>query len=182
MATDTLTAGNVVVAGTGAVWRAPLATTLPTDADAYLPIAWKGHGYINPDGVAEALNTQNQDIYSWQNSALVRKLVTQHNVEYTFAGQESNEVMLETYYGNHTAGKTEIRGGQGIRAAWVFDFLDGDDFHVRLCVPDGQVTAWGGVTRNAQGAMEYPVTVTCYPDSSDVKVYMYVDSTPISSS
>lgn len=178
---DTLTAANVAVAGTGAVYRAVLGTTLPANADAYLPVAWKGHGYISQDGVSESIDEQTTDIIAWQNSDLVRKVMTSQDVTYMFSGLESNENMLTSYYGNYTAGVVQIRGQQGIRAAWVFDFIDAGEFHVRIAIPDGQVTQRGGVTRNAQGAFEYPITITCYPDTSGVKAYLYVDDTPVSS-
>lgn len=178
---DTLTAANVAVAGTGSVYRAAAGTTLPSDADAFLPVAWKGHGYISADGVSESIDRQVTDIVAWQNSAIVRKVVTSDDLEYSFAGLESNENMLTTYYGNYAAGKVEYRGGEGIRGAWVLDFIDPSNFHVRVCIPDGQVTANGGVTRNAQGAFEYPVTITAFPDASGVKAYIYVDDTPVSS-
>lgn len=181
MATDTLTAANVVVAGTGAVYRAPSGTPLPTSADAFVSNLFSGHGYINSEGVTESIDEQTSDIIAWQGSDVVRKVMTSQDVTYSFTGLESNATMLETYYGNYNAGTVEIKGEQGIRGAWVLDFLDGDDVHVRVCIPDGQVTARGGVTRNAQGAMEYPVTITCYPDTSGVKAYLYVDDTPTSS-
>lgn len=178
---DTLTAAEVVVAGTGAVYRAAAGTTLPAHARAAIGVAFKGHGYISQDGVAETIDEQTTDIIAWQNSDLVRKVMTSQDVSYAFSGLESNATMLETYYGNYSAGAIQIKGQQGIRGAWVLDFIDGANKHVRACVPDGQVTQRGGVTRNAQGAFEYPVTITCYPDSSGVKVYLYVDDPDTSS-
>lgn len=175
-----LTASNVVVAGTGAVYRAPLGTALPTSADAALDEDFEDHGYINADGVAETIDRTTTDIIAWQNSALVRRLLTGHDVSYAFAALETNETTLTTYYGNYDAGHVEITGGEGVRAAWVLDFLDGNQRHVRVVIEDGQVTTNGGVTRNAQGAFEYPVTVTCYPGTNEVKAHMYVDETPTS--
>lgn len=178
---DTLTAANVAVAGTGAVFRAPAGTSLPADADAFLGVAFKGHGYISSDGISETINRNITDIVAWQNSAIVRKVVTSDDIEYSFSGIEENENMLTTYYGNYNAGTVEYVGGAGLRGVWVLDFLDGDARHTRIVIPDGQVTSNGTVTRNAQGAAEYPVTISCYPDSSGVKAYMYFDDTPVSS-
>lgn len=175
------TAANVVVAGTGAVYRAPAGTALPADADAAIAEPFDDHGYINQDGVAESIDENTNDIVAWQNSDIVRKVMTSQDVTYSFSALETNATTLETYYGNYNAGAVEIKGIPGIRGAWVIDAIDGEDRHIRICIPDGQVTARGGVTRNAQGAMEYPVTITCYPDTSGVKAYLYVDDTPGSS-
>lgn len=175
-----LTAANVVVAGTGAVYRAPLGTSLPTSADDLINVAFEDHGYINADGVSETIDRATTDIVAWQNSDLVRRVQTSHDVTYSFAALETNAVTLETYYGNYDDGHIEINGDEGVRASWVLDFIDGDDRHVRVVIPDGQVTTNGGVTRNSQGAFEYPVTITCYPVSG-TKAHLYVDSTPVSS-
>lgn len=160
---DTLTAANVIVAGTGAVYRAPLGTPLPTSATDALNEAFLGHGYITQDGVAETIDEQTSDLIAWQNGDLVRKIQQSHDASYAFAGLETSPTMLETYYGNYDAGKVKIRGGGGIRGAWVLDFIDGNMMHVRAVIGDGQVTARGGVTRNGQAGFEYPVTITCYP-------------------
>ena len=178
---DTLTAANVAVAGTGAVFRAVAGTTLPANADAWLPAAWKGHGYINADGVTQTISRDISDVVAWQNSAVVRKVVTSDDLEFSFTGIEENENMLTTYYGNYAAGTVEYTGGAGIRGAWVLDFIDGDDRHTRIVIPDGQVTSNSDVIRNAQGAAEYGVTITCYPDDDSVKAYFYFDDTPVSS-
>lgn len=176
-----LTAANVVVAGTGAVYRAPLGTALPTSADDLINVLFLDHGYINQDGVAETIDRATTDIIAWQNGDLVRRVQNSHDVTYAFAALETNATTLETYYGNYDDGHVEIKGDEGIRGAWVLDFLDGDDRHVRIVIEDGQVTTNGGVTRNSQGAFEYPVTITCYPGSNGVKAHLYVDSTPVSS-
>lgn len=176
-----LVAENVGVAGTGAVYFADSGTSLPTSADDFLGVAWEDHGYISQDGVAEAIDETTTNVVAWQNSDVVRKLKTEQDVTYAFAGLESSARMLETYYGNYNAGAIEIKSDNTVRGCWVLDFIDGDNLHVRVAIPDGEVTARGGVTRNAQGAFEYPVTITCYPDSDGVKAYMYVDTTPVSS-
>lgn len=185
----TLTAANVDAYGTGAVYRAPVGTALPTSADDLINVAFEDHGYISQDGVAETIDEQTTDVYAWQNVDLVRKLQTTHDVTYAFSALEVNETTLTSYYGVNdgsnvtTATDTtiEVRGGQGVRAPWVLDFIDGDKRHVRVVIPDGQVTARGGVTRNATNAVEMPITITAYPDSTGTKAYIYVDSTPVDS-
>lgn len=174
-------AANVVVAATGAVYRAPTGTTLPTSADAEVGSEFGDLGYISEDGVAETIDEQVTTITAWQNADVVRKIQTSHDVTYAFTALETNAEVLETFYGHHVAGVTEVRGTPGVRGVWVLDFIDGDTRHVRVVLPDAQVTARGQVTHNRQGPASYPITLTAYPDTEGVKAYIYVDETPGSS-
>ena len=97
----------------------------------------------------------------------------------------TNEKSLTVYYGSYTAGPTTasgvvaITGAQGYRGAWVFDVLDSGsttDGQIRIVVPDGQVTEHGDVSYVNGDATMYPVTVTCYPDSTGTKAYLYFEA------
>ena len=49
----------------GAVWRAPLGTTLPTDATTALDKAFKSLGYISEDGMTNANSPESDSIKAW---------------------------------------------------------------------------------------------------------------------
>jgi hypothetical protein len=178
-------AGAVIVGVTGDVYTAPLATALPADVDTALNAAFAAVGYISEDGVVTSTSTDTTDIRAWQLGTIVRKVQTSHDFTLQFAMLETNEKSLQVYYGNFTAGPTTasgvvaVTGAQGYRAAWVFDVLDSGsstEGQIRIVVPDGQVTEYEDVAYVNGDAAMYGVTVTCYPDSTGTKAYLYFEA------
>ena len=178
-------AGAVVVGVTGDIYTGALGTTLPTDTDTALNVAFTAVGYISEDGIVTSTSTDINDIKAWQNGTVVRKVQTSHDYTLKFSMLETNEKALTVYYGSYTAGPTTasgvvaITGAQGYRGAWVFDVLDSGsttDGQVRIVVPDGQVTEHEDVSYVNGDATMYGVTVTCYPDSTGTKAYLYFEA------
>jgi hypothetical protein len=173
-----LTAENVRVGVTGAVYVAPAGTTLPTDATTALPVDHEDVGYIHEDGVTETQDTDTTDIVSWQNGAKIRKVQTSHDLTYSFTMLETSQVTLREYYGNFTDGgvaddSVVIDGAELPNRVWVLSVVDGD--HVlRVVIPDGQVTERGDITYANGDAIGREVTITCYPDDSGNKAYIYM--------
>ena len=168
------TAGNVRVGVTGGVYGAPAGTTLPTTVDGALDGGFVELGYISEDGITQAIASDITDIQAWQNGDVVRKVQTSHDLTYAMAFLETSEAVLEAYYGNFAAGEVEIKGEQGVRQCWVLQVIDGNTA-IRIVIPDGQVTERGDIAYVNGEAVQYPVTITCYPDSLGVKAYMYTD-------
>lgn len=174
-----LDATQVRVGVTGAVYVAPDGTALPTDASTALPVDHEDVGYISEDGVTETQDTDTEDIVAWQNGAKVRKVQTSHDLMYQFTMIETSEITLREYYGNFTAGdvgsddEVVIDGSELPHRVWVLSVLDGD--HVlRVAIPDGQITERGDITYANGEAVGREVTITCYPDDSGNKAYIYM--------
>jgi hypothetical protein len=169
---------NVRVGVTGAIYIAPSGTTLPTDATSALDAAFEELGFMDESGVVETQGESITNIKAWQNSAVVRKILTEHDLTYAFTALETNPVVLDAYYGNYTDGPdgvVEIRGEVAPNVCWVIDVIDGDE-ETRIVVPDGQITQRGAVTYGATDAVKYPMTLTAFPDASSVKAYIYYNT------
>lgn len=172
------TSDNVRVGVTGAIYLAPSGTTLPTSALGSLNAAFEELGYVDENGVTETQGETITNIKAWQNSAVVRKILTEHDLTYQFAALETNPAVLEAYYGNYTDGPdgvVEIRGEVAPNVCWVIDVEDGDSA-TRIVVPDGQITQRGAVNYGATDAVKYNMTLTAFPDGSEVKAYVYYNT------
>ena len=159
----TTTASNVRVGVSGEVYLADAGTASPTDATTALTAAFVAQGYNTDDGITEQIGESWAQINAWQNSDIVRKVRTTHDVMYSFTLMETSEVTLQTFYGDYAAGKVRLRGDTETRGAWVIEVLDGPDV-VRIAIPDGEITERGDVQYVNGNAVAYPVTITCYPD------------------
>lgn len=166
------TASNVAVGVTGSVYGAPTGSTLATDSTTALDAAFVELGYITDAGIRENQNSATNQIKAWQNGDIVREIQTEHNLTYALDFLESSAEVLEAFYGNETTGTVEITGAQGTRQAWTFNIVDGTTT-IRLVIPDGQITDRGEVQYVNGNAIVYPITITCYPDTSGVKAYRY---------
>lgn len=71
-----LTAENVNVGTTGAIYVGPTSSTAPTGATSVLT-GFTDLGYISADGVTETRDRSTSQIRAWQNSDLVREVVTE---------------------------------------------------------------------------------------------------------
>jgi hypothetical protein len=175
-------ATQVRVGVTGAVYVAPITTVTPTNATTALTVAHEDVGYIGEDGVTETQDADTNDIIAWQNGAKVRKVQTSHDLMYAFTMIETSEVTLREYYGNFEVGAAGppvtddtvvIDGAELPHRVWVLSVLDGD--HVlRVVIPDGQITERGAITYANGDAVGREVTITCYPDDSGNKAYVYL--------
>jgi hypothetical protein len=168
------TAGNVRVGVTGAVYYAPTTTTLPTSAATTLNAAFADVGYISEDGITQTMNVDVTDIQAWQNGDVVRKIQTSHDLTYSFTMMEMSAETVELFYGDYTAGVTEITGTQLGNNAFVLDVIDGDH-DIRIVIPDGQVTERGDIVYSGTEPIGFEVTITCFPDADGVKAYHYAD-------
>jgi hypothetical protein len=161
---------KVAVAVTGAVSIAPLGSTAPTDATTALAAAYKDVGYISTDGVVETRDRSTSNIVAWQNSDVVRMVVTEASIQVQFTMIETNPVSLAAFYGSAfdlVTGSVKIKpGATGGRQALNVDYVDGADF-VRLFIPISELMSVDDVTfANGGDPIGYTVTYIGYPSTS----------------
>lgn|GEM_PF-562990 len=168
MPTGTLDSRNVRVAPTGAWYVAPLGTTGPTAASAALPTAWTNLGYISEDGSTRTTDRSTNDIKAWQNSALMRTVVTEASVSYKFVMLESSRATVALYFGTTVGadGTFDVNpSNTGGRQSFVFDVIDGTDVR-RVWIPEGEVVEVGDLTFDAGDPTGYEVTIKAYASST----------------
>lgn len=161
-----LNADNVSVAVTGACSYAPAGSTGPIDATTTLDAAFLDVGYISTDGVTETRDRSTNDIVAWQNSEVVRSVITESSLSVQFVMIETNKASVELFYGatvSGTDGSIEVRpGSTGGRKMVVVDYVDGEDL-VRLFLPNAEVQEVGDQALTSGDAVGYDVTIKGYP-------------------
>lgn len=169
----TLDAQKVRVAVTGAVYAGPTSATAPTSATSSVPAAYNDMGYISEDGVTEAYDEDVQDIQAWQGGAIVRTLISSSKASLSFTMIESKASTLELYHKGSTMEavtdgyKIDVKLPNVVRKKFILDVLDGST-HLRIYVPDGEVTERGEITYVNDETISYNVTLTCYPVAGTV--------------
>ena len=185
----TNTVSNVVSGkplSTGGVLIAPLATALPTAPSTTPNVAFLSAGYIGEDGVTEGGDRSVEKIKAWGGD-VVKIVQTEHSLTYQFTFIEAlNSTVLEAVYGEDrvtvtpatistgTIHAVEVTSDVQIHHSFIFEIKDGLA-KIRIVVPDGQITEVGEITYTDADVIGYQVTVECFPDSSGVKAYKYLD-------
>lgn len=170
-----LDSGNVRVGVTGVVYVAPLGTTLPTSVATTPNAAFRDVGYISDGGITQSISSDSTDIQAWQNADTVRTLQTSHTVTYQFEFLEVNWLTLDTYFGNFSAGASELTGEQLVRKSWIIHIDDGTS-DMRIVIPEAQITERGDTVFVSGDAVKLPITITAYPDDALVKAYIYTSA------
>lgn len=168
-----LTADNVNVAVTGKVYVAPTSATAPTGSDSTLT-GFTELGYVSADGITVSHDRSTSQIRAWQNSDLVREVTTEATTTYALTLLESNEDVIETYFGaTITGGKIQVNpSATGGRKSWVIDVVDGADV-IRHYIPTGEVTAVEAQTFANGEAIGYGITITAYVANDRVADVFY---------
>lgn len=157
-------AANVMVGITGAVYVGPTSATAPSSTTSVLT-SFDAIGYVTTDGVTFSTDKSTNQIRAYQKNDLVREVITETTVTYTFAALETNQTAIELYFGAPmTNGKVEFDpSSTGGVKSFVFDIVDGDEV-IRHYVPRGEVTAISEQAVTNGEAVTYGFTVTAYAE------------------
>jgi hypothetical protein len=167
------TADNVRVGVTGAVYYAATTATLPISVSA-ATTGFTDLGYVGEDGITETQPTDTNEIKARQNGAIVRRPQTSHELTYEFTLLETSNAVQALVFGTAptTGTAMSITGDKLDAHAFVIDVDDGS-IRRRICIPNGEITERPEVVYANSEAAAYKVTITCYPDASGKKNYVY---------
>lgn len=184
MSTSGNTATNVT-AGTpkkiGAIYMAPLGSTLPTDASTDLDAAFECLGYISEDGVTNSNSPDATTIHAWGGDPV---LVTYGEKTDTFQFsmmEVLKPLVLQLVYntdnvtGDMTTGITVNANNDPPEShSFVIDMIMRDDLLKRIVIPSGSVTELGDVTYNGTDAVVYETTIAAMRDDAGNTHYEYL--------
>ena len=164
----------------GAVYRAPLGTTLPTDADTALSGAFVGMGFISEDGVTNTNSPDSEKIKDWSGQIV---LVVSSEKPDTFKLkflESMNTNVLETVYGddNVTVSGSTIHVKANAAAldeyVYVIDMVMKGGAMKRIVIPNGTLSALGDIVYKADEAIGYDMTLEALPDTNGDNHHEYI--------
>lgn len=157
----------------GAVYVAPIGTTLPTDATTALGTAFICLGYVSEDGLENNNEMDVSAIKAWGGMIVYRSLnELDDNFALTLIESENVDVLKAVYgdtnvtidaSGNVTI---NVKADDPEERVWVFELALRNNRAKRIVIPDGAVTAREAITYNDSDAVGYGITVSAYPDAS----------------
>lgn len=169
----------------GGIYRAPLGTTLPTDATTTLAGAFVSLGYIAEGGVTHSFEVDAGEYRAWGGDVV---MAYQNSKTHRFAFGMLEVLNPEVYKTIH--GSTNVSGSlsTGITVTadgkdmpefiYVIELAMRDGAMARIVIPDGKITEMGDVTYSDGDAVSFPVTITAQADNSGNTFYEYIKKTP----
>lgn len=165
----------------GAIYRAPLGTTLPTSADGELDTAFVGLGYISDAGLANNNTASTGTIKAWGGDTVYSYLSEKPDTFKFNLIEALNVDVLKTVYGEDNVSGT-IETGITVKAnrsdwascSWVIDMVLNGGVLKRIVVPEAKISEVAEITYADETAVGYDTTITAFPDANSNTHYEYI--------
>ena len=177
--TNNVTTGKATL--TGPVHRAPVGTTLPTDATTALASAFINLGYVGEDGLVNSNTRTVEQVKAWGGD-VIANLQTDQKDSFKFKFVESvNAEVLKSVYGesNVTVSSTQIsvsvKNTEPTCYVWVFDMILQSGKLKRIVVPNASITSVGDISYVDNELISYEVELTALADANSITHYEYIE-------
>ncbi len=165
----------------GAVYRAPLGTTLPVTASEDLAAAFVALGYNTDEGVTRSFDLDTENVKAWGGD-IVLTLDNGKTETFKFSMLDAHSVeALKMVHGDTNVSGSALETGISVTsnnaektpAVYVIDMIEkGNTLH-RIVIPNGVVTELEDITYVDSEPIAYGVTITAMADSSGNTAYEY---------
>ena len=166
---------------TGAIWVAPLGSTLPTDTATSLDAAFKCLGFCSDDGLTNGTELESETVKAWGGDTVLT-IQTSKNDTFGFKLLEVlNEDVLKFVFGSANVsgdlatGLTVTANNSDVEeVSLVIDMILRDNTAKRIVIPDCKISEFGDLVYSDSEAVGYELTVSCMPDASANTHYEYL--------
>lgn len=163
----------------GAIHRAPLGTTLPTNAVEELNAAFKSLGYISEDGLVNTNSPETDQVKAWGgDTVLAMQTAKPDTFKFTMIEALNPNVTGAVYGESHVTEITVGEGGTSHKetkivansddqedASWIVDMVLKGGKLKRIVIPNAKITQLGDIVYKDDEAIGYAVTITAVPDT-----------------
>lgn len=165
----------------GVAHRAPLGSTLPTNAIDALDAAFENLGYLSEEGLVNANSPSADKVKAWGGDTVLN-FQTDKPDTFKFTMIEAlNLAVLKSVYGDKNVSGT-LETGIVIKAnredqqeyAWVFDMVLRGNVAKRIVIPQASVTEVAEIAYVDNKPVSYGTTISATPDITGQTHYEYM--------
>ena len=166
----------------GAIYRAPLGTSLPSDATTTLGAGYVELGYVSEDGLVNTNSPETENIKEWGGTDVLNVLTEKTDEWQCTLIEVLNVNVLKAIYGANNVTGTLSTGitvtantDEQEEAIWVVDMVMRNGVLKRVVIPNGKISELGDITYKRDEAVGYEITLTGLADTYGNTHYEYIE-------
>lgn len=164
----------------GAIFRAPLGTTLPKDATTELDVAFKELGYCSDDGITNGSDMESEKQKAWGGDTVLNMQTSKTDTFKMKLIEVLNVEVLKTVYGEKNVKGTldegitiKVNNEELEQSAWVIDMILKKAVK-RIVIPCASITEIGEIVYKDNEGTGYEVTMAGTTDEDGQTHYEYI--------
>ena len=173
-----VTAGKPKIGG--AIFRAPVGTTLPTDTTTALGNDFIQLGYVSEDGLTNSNTAETSEVKAWGGETVLNPQTGKSDTFHFKLLEVMDVNVLKAVYNDDNV--TEENGlitikanmAEAEEAAWVIDMILRGNKAKRITIPRAKITELGDIVYNDNDPVGYEVTIQAYADDAGQTHYEYI--------
>lgn len=165
----------------GAIFWAPIGTTLPTDSTTALASDFVSLGYCSDDGMVNSSAPDTDTVKAWGgDTVLTTNNGREDTFQFTLIEAKNVDVLKRVYNSGNVSGTlssgitVKVNSDDPEEGVWVIDEILRGNTAKRIVIPIGSVTDLGDINNTDGDPVGYEVTVSAAPDAFGYTHYEYI--------